>query len=232
MTGTMSQVERVGGLIPHFFFDAIGRIVPGGFLIISFFVENGKRPIFDLLKDYLDKYSIAGPAVALVLFLIVSFTVGFLLGSISYWVVEVPWNFFVPWTLKGVRKRYDGDPDKETRLEKLLISQFGFSFPTGEQEQQGEKIRQLSWLCAYFVWGANTDLGVMTSRWDAEALAARSLLLASMCLAVYQFLNCHWFSFWFFVCCVIGAFSAYGFHREKQVFGRFDLFQACHKPTS
>jgi hypothetical protein len=218
------EAGRVGGLIPHFFFDAIGRIVPGSFLIAGWLFEGWNAPSLSSLKAYIEKFNVSGPAVAFMVCLVASFIIGFLLGAVSF-IVEKIWSWLRPWRPAALRKRYTGIDGKFSRLEETLREKLGLAFPSGERDHQS--IHELSWLCAYYVWGANTNLGVLTSRWDAESLASRSLFVSSLGLATYALYLSHWGSMAFFGCCAIASFLAYNYHRKKQVFGRFDLFLAC-----
>jgi hypothetical protein len=128
-------------------------------------------------------------------------------------------------------------------LAALLKKQFGFEFkseatpePKGiikrllrkvkESRKQHEDVVQASCLCSHHVWTSSQHLGVLTSRWDAEALWSKSFLMASVVLAVWSWHDHEWLLLVIFCLFSLGAFLSYRYHRRKQVFGRFHLLLA------
>ena len=94
------EAKPVSGSIPFFFYDLIGRIVPGAVLVIGvlLYFEN------DLVHNWLNtiqcifpKDSTAGYALAIVLlFFGIAHLLGVLLASMSYILIVKIWNKFAP----------------------------------------------------------------------------------------------------------------------------------------
>lgn len=88
MSETEAKVSHIGGLIPQVFYDLIGRIVPGAFLLfIGFLLINGedwKQRISDLYGELKISYSLSDT-----LGLLFSYMIGILLGGIGYFLERI-----------------------------------------------------------------------------------------------------------------------------------------------
>jgi len=128
------------------------------------------------------------------------------------------------------RQHFHFDLEQDEKKEKEQIDEASKLLPRVTASQH---LTESSSLCSYYVWANSPNLGYMTSRWDAETLASRSLLSASLILALLEI------AIWCFGYRTAGpvglitflgvgfiAFLQYGFQRRKQIQGRFSLFQA------
>jgi hypothetical protein len=222
---------RVGGVIPNFFFDAIGRIVPGTYLLVGT-LWVGALPSVESLHSEI-RSSVTTVLLFLFCLLSIGYLAGFLLAGVSF-LLEWAMAKRKMWSLEMLRKRFGDSPLKETKLERVFFERFGFKIIEGNENN----IEACSWLCAFHVWAENPHLGSMASRWDAEALADRSLAAASLIIAleitvaaihavphwycIFWFLD--WYhSLWFLLACIIAVID-YDYHRKQRVWGRFQIF--------
>lgn len=234
---------QVGGLIPHFFYDVIGRMVPGGFAILGFGAVFGipSLPKAIDISQLPPAEKTAGlylfvVTAALLLFALAAYFVGFLLGAPSHWVFEKKLRKM--WclgelNLEFLLKSFGGAAHEGANLKKVFKERFDFEL--------AEPAERHSWLCAYSVWVRNVNLGQMASRWDAEALGSRGILLGGICLFFIRLIQqardyCRAGDFepWllaFFAGVSIAAWLAYEYHRRKQLYGRYALFEALESLT-
>jgi hypothetical protein len=221
--------------IPFLFYDVIGRMFPGGFLILGTILSAHRfLPLyyFDcILKQTKASEVSLGVAtlvtgLAVVLFAATSTFFGFVLAALSNGLVEKQiWRRFAPLTLVGL-KDFLGVDNIE-----FLKSQFQIQF--GSEPQDGS-LNESSFLCAYYGWKISPTLGAMQGRWDSDLLAAQSFVLVSLMLillvvAELLILGCDfflivWLAVLGFILC--GSCLAFSYHRKKRVYGRFGLFLA------
>ena len=247
---TSPFVTRIGGVIPWFFFDAIGRIVPGMYLI-AVVILGSVSP--DQVKALLalPQGSVTGFATSLVLLLIASYFMGFVLGPLSWLLEKLVW--WSPWSIAKVREWYGLSEKTPAPIEECIETHLRFSIAEKKQDPKTEvpktedskardlktedqRIRSASKLCQFFVYDASYQLGLLSTRWDAEALAARNTMAASLAaLILLPILTPHLYHSIFpginlaFISVGIyfpSAF-AYDYHRKKALMGKFDLFLAC-----
>jgi hypothetical protein len=116
--------------------------------------------------------------------------------------------------------------NREYRVpEKQFLIQFGSELTDGS-------LNESSFLCAYYGWKINPNLGAMQGRWDSDLLVAHSFVLVSVALLAMGVVEGCIASFdlflkvWLIVLVVIlcGSFLAFKYHRKKRVYGRFGLF--------
>ena len=161
--------------------------------------------------------------------LALGYLIGFLLGAFSYYL-----NWLIPkgrsWNVEWLRKKFGEPADRQTHLEKVFRERFGF-------EITAEHVEMCSWLCVFLVWAENPRLGNTAARWDAEALADRSIALASLAIAVQVLFRAHWnltpwyYSLFFFAAYVAAAIN-YRYHREQRLWGRFQVFASLPSNTT
>jgi hypothetical protein len=201
----VKSVGGVGSIIPFFFFDLLGRIVPGGFLVLSLGWLGW--------KPWESTFQIEGVLSASLLFLFSAYLIGFVLGTPSY-VIEALWKRLVPWKC---------DQLHNSVLLRSFKSQFGF-------EIAADKIPHCAELCHHFVWARNPNLASIGSRWDAEALLARSLALASLIPLGYSIYLCRYSVALSMFLVFLVALTTYAHLRKRHVLSKFDLFQAFSPP--
>jgi hypothetical protein len=225
------SAARIAGTIPLFFYDLIGRIVPGAVLILGLLLYTRRDLLgdwFDGLQKVFPKDSSAGYEVAmLLLFFAFAYFCGVVLSSLSYMVVEWIWNRFRPLNLKTFAEHYGVS---NGGLEKRLEAYFGVTLRDGSLDRA-------SALCAFYVWRKDIKLGIITARTDAELLGARSLVLVSLILLLVPFLH-SWTDgpmqrFAWGGCLaliLVSTLLTYDYLRQKRVFMRCALFLASTEP--
>lgn len=244
---SLNASTRIPGIIPHFFYDLIGRILPGAYLILGVLIilwqEDG---ISNSVPKYLFEPGVLDKAtgllvmlltVGLLLFLASAYLVGFLLGAVSYYV-ERFCNVWRPMTLDQLLESFNLSERIRAGLREAFRQQFSFDLEGPDSGSSFREMTETSALCSYYVWAKNPNLGYMTSRWDAEALASRSVLVASLALFIIRLVQVliwrHCTGLFkpglllVFFLIASGAACAYRFQRRKQIQGRFSLFQALH----
>jgi hypothetical protein len=224
----VSSPGRIAGTIPLFFYDLIGRIVPGAALILGLLLYVRR----DLLANWLSglqavfpKDSTAGYAAAIILlFFSIAHFCGVILSSLSHLLIEKIWKSFFPLNLRTFSKHYglnDG-----SGLESTFRRRFGVSLAGGSLDRA-------SALCAFYVWRKDSNLGLLTARADAELLGARSLVLVCLILLAAPLFH-KWTggpaATWAWSACLsvvlVSSALTFDYLREKKVFMRCALFLA------
>ena len=200
----------VGGIVPHFYYDLLGRIVPGIYLLVAghWLVQlNGKAPA---LGNSLS-------ATAIVITTLAAYAISFVLGPCSYWVFDWLCRF---------------DPKDLTGEITDVMDKNGISHPLADKKGNfhGSILKQ-SELCGYRLWLRAPQLAIICSRWDAEAFTARQIGMVTIILLVVT----AWMTVsgkppdhaWIALCLflLITVFSAKQFHysRRKAILARFRM---------
>jgi hypothetical protein len=234
------QSTSTKGLIPNFFYDVIAFIIPGGFLVIGGLGMWFGPPLHKWLASpplamtkspFPDMSSATAAlifAIFFLLFLGACSLVGFFLASLSHQAIErILWSRF-KLSLADL-SNYLG-AEKIDKLKKLFFSQFGFALTD-------EHLERASFLCSYYIWRWDLNLGMMTARHDAERLASQSSLLVSGFLLIEALF--HWgvvahnwtstYDLAWVVClvfCIVGSALSFHYHRRKRVYTRFAIYLA------
>jgi hypothetical protein len=225
--------------IPFFFYDVIGRMMPGAYLMFGVILCCCPffhwRQIVCFLEDS-HALSMSGGLAAvligsgLLLFGFVSSFFGFLLAALSNVVVEKCFWRWSPLNYPGLVEFLG--IESASSLDKRFKRQFG-------SEPTKNSLNQSSFLCAYYIWQTATTLGEMQGRYDSDLLASQSFVFVSVALIVAVFIEAIWVSFsaYFIVflialatICVASSLS-FDYHRKKRVYGRFGLFLAITGPS-
>jgi len=238
----MAESESVGGkgVIPHFFYDVISFIIPGSYLIFGIFLiwfgQEWSEALYGWTKTGgKEEGSIAATSVlvgiAFIIFLAISSFVGFLLSALSYKVIEIRiWGGKESYTMLGL-ETYMGIKGQGEKLKGNFNSKF-------ELDLEDCKLDQASNLCAYYIWDHSPLLGTMTGRFDAEKIMSQSSILVSFLLAALDLIHYVYaatesgaaslavflVSYMCLLLCAIVASFAFDFHREKRVYGRYQMF--------
>ena len=206
------------------------------------------RPELDAARCHLHKLDFSradGGLLFLVLtmsllaFVSSAYLVGFLFGALAH-IVELLWPRRSPEDLHEVLSSFGASRGQEEQIKAAFKEQFQFDLEEAGDGSTVTPSRQLtenSALCSYYVWANAPNLGTMTSRWDAETLASRSVFAASLVLTLLR-LSQMVARCWrhsavgsyapvaIFISVGVTAFLQYKFQRRKQIQGRFSLFQA------
>jgi hypothetical protein len=242
------SASQVGGIIPHFYYDVIGRILPGAFFILGLAALYYPRDDLSLLKsmfappvsEHSGAYLIFTGTLLLFSLALSGYIVGSFLGSVSYYPFERFRGFrrrlgladlngaTVFRALRGGVYNDESPHPGEAEILKRFENHFGVKFGTNPEEPLSECSR----LCSYFVWARNVSLGQMTARWDAECLASRNIMFSAGVLVLLRGLQMirWWDSNWYFLVAAVVIFASawahYEYLRRIQVAGRFALFWA------
>jgi hypothetical protein len=234
------QGSTVAANIPFLFYDVIGRMFPGGFLMIGACLSwDHFLPLY-CFDTYLKQTKISETSVgfatlalslAILVFAVTSTFLGFILAALSNLFVEKLMRYFSPYDLDGLRDFLG--IENIAFLETQFLNQFG-AMP------MDDSLNDSSFLCAYYCWKFNPTLGAMQGRWDSDLLAAQSFVLVSAILIAMGawegrvvgldlFLEV-WLTVLVLIFC--GSFLAFKYHRKKRVYGRFGLFLTLAGPPS
>lgn len=221
--------------IPFLFWDVIGRVFPGGFLILGAAIS---------WSHFLPTYCFGNPSQLLTVthispalatlvvgvitlaFGITASFLGFILGALSNQVIEKwIWKSCSPLTTIGLANSLGINGIDE--LKARFRAQFG-------SDLKEESLNESSFLCAYFGWRVNPTLGAMQGRWDADLLASQSFVLVTamlLSMVALEWIIVGYDLFillWTLLLIVIGIGSClnFNYHRKKRVYGRFALFLA------
>lgn len=235
----LSVPSQAVGVIPHFFYDVIGRIIPGAFVIVSLFAMFGLPSQLKFLKEQLEApgkdaigYQIFAGTACFIALIVGGYFVGFMLSAPAYLmsekmlVKEKGRLFFRPLTLAGLLSPNGTSVSEQERVTKAFKKCFGFDLDVTD----AQAIQRQSGLCSYYVWSNDTNLGQMSARWDAEALACRNMFFAAVSLFLIQIGQLiHWRAFCWRSLALLGAlvlagWFMYRYHRCRQISGRYLLF--------
>lgn len=157
-----------------------------------------------------------------VLFVVASYFVGFLLGAVSHVIVERTWRYLSPWRRTAIPSALQQMRDDQWEVR--LSAENWFTVP-GRREEEVESFARI---CHYFVWEKSPALGAFGSKWDAEALASRSVLLASVVLLLWggrYFLFCQGNGLLLALFAGVAVTSGfqYSFARRSRVTSKFEM---------
>ena len=229
------QQSTMAANIPFLFYDVIGRMFPGGFLIIGAFLSSLRFLPFYCLDSYLKATKVSETSVGFatlvvglsaLIFAAISSFLGFILGALSNLLVEkMIWGHYWPFNLDRLSKFLG--------IENIAFLKTQFQLQFGSEPKDGS-LNESSFLCAYYGWKINPNLGTMQGRWDSDLLAAQSFVLVSVVLIAMAVMEGFIVDFdlflivWLIVLAIIfcGSCLAFNYHRKKRVYGRFGLFLA------
>ncbi len=96
--------KQISGMIPHFWFDILGRIVPGAFLLVGLFSEDWHQSLTSFLHKFAADFPLTTHSVGFfLLFSAASFFVGHFLGVLSYYLIAWPVAFIWPVKKESIR---------------------------------------------------------------------------------------------------------------------------------
>jgi hypothetical protein len=149
----LPEAGGAGGIVPHFYYDILGRIVPGVYLLVAchWLIQlGGKAPS---LGNSLSLTAIVTTAVA-------AYLTSFVIGPVSYLLFD--------WLI-----RFDKNDVNEI---KDILDKNGIAHPVGGQKKDiHDSFVTQSELCGYTLWLRAPQLAIICSRWDAEAFTARQI---------------------------------------------------------
>lgn len=223
--------------IPYFFYDVIGRILPGGFLVFGVILSwKGLKFFNDIWNEVKQFHSIETGAATLVLgvgvllFVNVSSLAGSMLASLAHESVGKFWERRRPLNLAGLNTFLGA------AVLPLLQEQFKSQFHSDLTDNQGN-LKGASNLCTYHLLKVAPKLGVISARHDAESLGAQSMVFSIVILIAISVLKLclnpsdTFLKYWLAILAVglIGYGYTFSYHRRKKLYGRFALYMVTNE---
>ncbi len=232
--GETNTASRVGVDIPYLFYDIIARIAPGAFLVVGVVLSLKDGALALKAWSFFESSKACELSVGLVTLVVgagvliaagVFSFLGFLLASLSNVVVEQGMWHWWPLSIAGLA-RFIG-AESIASLVGQFRTEFGCDF-------DDKSLNRASFLCSYYIWKMDPNLGAMTGRLDAELLASQSMVLVSLVLAVVAAVKgviigfTPYLEIWLavLILILISASLTFEYHRKKRVYGRYAMFLA------
>lgn len=202
--------KQVSGIIPHFWFDILGGIVPGAFLLVGLFSEDWHQSLTSFVHKFAADFPLTTQSVGfLLLFSAASFFVGHFLGVLSYYFIALPVAFLspikkgsvcepdnlpLPEMLKTCMKRFASESNKSSASSGSEGAGAAPAPATSKIDQfrTHKAIAKQSEVIAHWLWIRSPDLAIILSRWAAEALGGRSVALVSAILLMSKWRCLSW----------------------------------------
>jgi hypothetical protein len=155
--------------IPHLWFDIIGRIIPGAFLLGGVVEATYATCGHDALKAYIGQFSRLGLGAGVLAFTVGAWITGFLLSQISHPLFKYGW-LAVRWIKKP----------STVSLPSSIVK-----FLPPHLKSESEKTD----FCFHYLWTRSRGGPIVTlaSKRDAEALASKSLSTGALMLVLFNF---------------------------------------------
>ncbi len=194
--------KQVSGTIPHFWFDILGRIVPGAFLLVGLFSEDWHQSLTSFVHKFAADFPLTTHSVGFfLLFSGASFFVGHFLGVLSYYLIDRPVAFLwpveeesvcspeklpLPEMLKACMKSFTSESGKSSRSSGSEEPGASAAPVTSKMDRfrKHKMLAKQSEAIAHWLWIRSPDLAIIISRWTAEALGGRSVALVSLILLI------------------------------------------------
>ena len=177
MGETTNAPQKVAGLIPYFFYDLYGRILPGLFLLCGLLAEFWNALPTQTLIEGIHNASASEWLVGSAITVAACFIVGLLLSEITRLTL---WRLKVPVSLSGLREHFGCGKDEVSAIERAFESRFRFRLDRPEKE--GTYLIYCGRLCEFVVISQSPAMDAVAVRVAAEELLSRSLLAASAIL--------------------------------------------------
>lgn len=172
-------------------FDILGRVVPGAFLLVGLFLEDWQKSLTELVHKFAADFPLTSQSVGFfLLFTSASFFVGHFLGALSYLVPGLILDFL--WPIKG-SAQLPANVQLPLPPKSHIESISGENGPAEKhrwgswpwlksRNQKQKSLTKRNDILAHWLWTRNPQLAALMSRWGADALAGRSVALASAAL--------------------------------------------------
>jgi hypothetical protein len=213
---SLTPVTKYAGVIPHFWYDIIGQMVPGSFLLVGMWslgISNTKAECF--VKTYLTNNSDLRFIPLLITLAVVAYFIGGILGPFSHLLIQEPfWKWF------------------PTAIPATTVEHLRPIFGPMKNENDIKMVRDQ---CSWVVWKRAPDLAMIFSRWDAMALSARSIALSSAGLLVYSIAKCYGAASVTLLIVSIGSLLSFNHFRGKALTSRFEMLALVlhkHQPKT
>lgn len=227
-----SVPKQIAGVIPHFWFDVLGRIVPGAFLLVGLFSEDWQQSLTSFVHTFAKDFPLTSHSVGFfLLFSAASFFVGHFLGVLSHYFIAWPVAFL--WPIKKGSVQSPNDLPIPQMLKNCMES---FMCDTKDTSGKHAGVRthkiiaRQSEALAHWLWIRGPELAILVSRWAADSLAGRSVALASVILLASKWHGTNWQIKVFLVILFFCGVMTHYHYRNKNITNAF-YFSAMFDPS-
>jgi hypothetical protein len=223
----------IGGTIPHFFFDVIGRITPGAFLLVGIYLVGNPGTLECHMEKALGFFPKEGATAGIfffLLFLASAYFAGFYLGAVSFcfeWLWARPEKN--KWRLSDIPHGLWREGKGATETE---ISLDGKHWTVVGMTDVHKRVVRIAELCAFYTWAVNPTAASFASRWDAEALASRSVLLTSIGLLFWSVIKWQLLTSAVMLAIGIAAGVSFDYSRRRRILAKLEIVQALPRGES
>lgn len=208
MTDESGLTQGVTQQVPHLWYDLIGRVVPGGFLLAGIAQGVYASPYGCIWSQDIHRFFELGAAVTLPALATAAWIAGFVLAQISYYLVE-----------RGLFALFDSHLAKVPPIPPP-VQEFLPSYLTCDRMKFD--------FCFNYLWTQPRGgaIVVLASKRDAEVLASRSLAAAALMLAALdRLLSCRPGHTWIYIVYGVVTFfslTSYSHYQARVRQTRFD----------
>lgn len=217
MSELESLPQKVVSVVPYFFYDLFGRILPGLFLLCGVFLAWRHSSRVQWFLEQAQRARAAEWVVGGVILVAGSFLSGFLLSTVS----RALWKLRIPISLATLRDHFGSPAAAESSIETAFRAHFGFGLDHRTEEKT--YLVFCSRLCQLAVASRHPALDSASVRVDAEELLGRSLCAASFILLLLTAALRQWIAFAYTVIAVLSLLSS-RHYRAKGIRERFQMF--------
>lgn len=226
MGETTDTPHKVAGLIPYFFYDLYGRILPGLYLLsgllLAFWCKPAALGLKSGVRDASASEWIIGSAIALA----ACFIVGLLLTEVTRITL---WKLRVPVSIEDLRAHFGSAPEVPSTIESAFQSRFGF--PLSPPSKSGTYLIGCGRLCEFVVISQSPAMDAVAVRVAAEELLSRSLFVASLILLPFSFRPFNWWALIVYSFVAVLSYGSYKHYRRKSILEKFQMFLALTQRT-
>jgi hypothetical protein len=218
MSELESLPEKVVSVVPYFFYDLFGRILPGLFFLCGVFLawRHGSRVQWFL--EQAQRARAAEWVVGGVILVAGCFLSGFLLSTVS----QVLWVPRIPVSLATLRDHFGSPATEESSIETAFRAHFGFRLDHSSKEKT--YLVYCSRLCQLAVASLHPALDSQSRRVESEELLSRSLCAASIILLLVSAARGQWTACIAYVVIALLSFLSYRHYRAKGFREKFQMF--------
>jgi hypothetical protein len=181
--------KQISSVIPHFWFDILGRIIPGAFLLVGLFSEDWHTSLTSFVHRFAADFPLTSDSVGFfLLFSAASFFVGHFLGVLSYYFIAWPVAFLWPVKRNSVPKASELPIPEVLKRSISAASETPpsthspLAFWRHQRILEHKQIAKESETLAHWLWIRSPELAALPSRWAADALGGSSVALVSAVL--------------------------------------------------
>lgn len=221
--------HKAGGVVPYFFYDLYGRILPGLFLVCGLFATwaaSHKARAHGLACAIQEARAAEWTAGAAVI-LGGSFVIGFLLSEATRLTL---WRRRHPVSLERLREYFGAPAGKNSPLEEAFESYFRFRLdhPTEHKAY----LIYCARLCEFVVANRSAVLDSVAVRVAAEEVLSRNILVSAVILVVASACNAAWVAALVYLVVAALSYASWEHYQRKGILEKFQSFFALTRELS